>query len=936
MKGTNSPVYQFGLKLILIFCLWVKVLVLSADTFTFRNISSVDGLPDLTVSTIYKDSKGYLWLGTATSVERFDGVRFKHFPVYGNNEKLKWVNVITETGGNQLWVGTETGLWRVGVEKLEPVYRDSIQGIVREILSDEKGNLYIGSGDGVWIRKADEKLERVILDERTLSPDNAVVAMCREKKGALWVFTKREMYWVSSDRKQKKHYPNPLMNDKEPCTYRGVVSIGDKLYIATLGKGLFCFDKQSETFSSFVDVGCNLINKLSTDGKDLLYLSTDGEGVAFVSVKQKKVVRTFRNDPSHGESLHSNSVYSLLLDRDGWLWVGFYQQGLDVTNYNSGAFSVYDYPPYFDSRNLSIRSICISGKEKLIGTRSGGYYVDEARGRYRFFAKPEIRSNLIMCCEKFGDEYYIGTYGGGLYKFHPETMTLSDFVPSEGEGPFSNDNISCMAEDSERHIWFCTSSGLYCYDKQGKQLKHYTTENSSLPSNSVFYILFDSSGKAWICTNNGLAIWEPSDGRIRTDVFPEGFIHKQRISSIHEDSEQQLYFVPDKGELFVSDLQMTSFRYWSPSSLLFEKNLSFVVEDKDKWLWIGTNDGLYRYDKKEVFIPYSFADGVPNPIFFTCIPEIDEQGVIWFGNSKGLISLRKDWRMRENKNTYRVGISGVLLEGEEQDKALEETFPGQYRVALSCWRRHLTLLFSDLTYTDVPHTFYEYQWDDNGEWQRLEGKSELVFYDLLPGSYKLKIRRMGEPDSASVLTVDISMPMGYRLLFGGIALMLLVLAAIGYYLVKIRQRATAAETGVGKLLAEDEELEEEKKEKHISLTQEECEQLLVKVRSCMEIQKLYINPDLKIGQLSDKTGVSVYLLSYLFNHYLNSSYYDFVNSYRIEEFNRLLEKGEHTQYTLQALIEKCGFSSRTSFFRYFKKVNGMSPGEYIRKFDERK
>lgn len=936
MKGTNSPVYQFGLKLILIFCLWVKVLVLPADTFIFRNISSVDGLPDLTVSTIYKDSKGYLWLGTATSVERFDGVRFKHYPVYGNNEKLKWVNVITETGGNQLWVGTETGLWRVGVEKLEPVYRDSIQGIVREILSDEKGNLYIGSGDGVWIRKADEKLERVILDERTLSPDNAVVAMCREKKGALWVFTKREMYWVSSDRKQKKHYPNPLMNDKEPCTYRGVVSIGDKLYIATLGKGLFCFDKQSETFSSFVDVGCNLINKLSTDGKDLLYLSTDGEGVAFVSVKQKKVVRTFRNDPSHGESLHSNSVYSLLLDRDGWLWVGFYQQGLDVTNYNSGAFSVYDYPPYFDSRNLSIRSICISGKEKLIGTRSGGYYVDEARGRYRFFAKPEIRSSLILCCEKFGDEYYIGTYGGGLYKFHPETMTLSDFVPSEGEGPFSNDNISCMAEDSERHIWFCTSSGLYCYDKQGRQLKHYTTENSSLPSNSVFYILFDSSGKAWICTNNGLAIWEPSDGRIRTDVFPEGFIHKQRISSIYEDSEQQLYFVPDKGELFVSDLQMTSFRYWSPSSLLFEKNLSFVVEDKDKWLWIGTNDGLYRYDKKEVFIPYSFADGVPNPIFFTCIPEIDEQGVIWFGNSKGLISLRKDWRMRENKNTYRVGISGVLLEGEEQDKALEETFPGQYRVALSCWRRHLTLLFSDLTYTDVPHTFYEYQWDDNGEWQRLEGKSELVFYDLLPGSYKLKIRRMGEPDSASVLTVDISMPMGYRLLFGGIALMLLVLAAIGYYLVKIRQRATAAETGVGKLLAEDEELEEEKKEKHISLTQEECEQLLVKVRSCMEIQKLYINPDLKIGQLSDKTGVSVYLLSYLFNHYLNSSYYDFVNSYRIEEFNRLLEKGEHTQYTLQALIEKCGFSSRTSFFRYFKKVNGMSPGEYIRKFDERK
>lgn len=445
-------------------------------------------------------------------------------------------------------------------------------------------------------------------------------------------------------------------------------------------------------------------------------------------------------------------------------------------------------------------------------------------------------------------------------------------------------------------------------------------------------MLFDSSGKAWICTNNGLAIWEPSDGRIRTDVFPEGFIHQQRISSVYEDSDHQLYFVPDKGELFVSDLQMTHFRYWSPSSLLFGRSLSFVVEDKDKWLWIGTNDGLYRYDKKEIFIPYSFADGVPDPNFLACIPEIDEDGVIWFGNSKGLISLRRDWRMRENKNTYRIGISGILMEGEEQRNVLQEKFPGQYQVTLSCWRRHLALLFSDLTYTDEPHTFYEYQWEDDEDWQRLEGKSELVFYSLLPGTYKLKIRRMGEPDSMSVLMLDITMPIGYRLLFGGIVLLLLIVGVAGYYWIKTGQMKWVAR--VGKTLSED-GLEKGRKEKYVSLTQEECEQLLERVRNCMKIQRLYINPDLKIGQLSEKSGISVYLLSYLFNHYLNSSYYDFVNSFRIEEFNRLLENGEHLQYTLQALIEKCGFSSRTSFFRYFKKVNGISPGEYIRKFDDR-
>ena len=62
---------------------------------------------------------------------------------------------------------------------------------------------------------------------------------------------------------------------------------------------------------------------------------------------------------------------------------------------------------------------------------------------------------------------------------------------------------------------------------------------------SIYFLIL--VGRLWICTNNGLAIWEPSGKRIRTDVFPEGFIHKQRISSVYEDSGHQLYFIPDKG-----------------------------------------------------------------------------------------------------------------------------------------------------------------------------------------------------------------------------------------------------------------------------------------------------------------------------------------------------------------------------------------------------
>ena len=98
----------------------------------------------------------------------------------------------------------------------------------------------------------------------------------------------------------------------------------------------------------------------------------------------------------------------------------------------------------------------------------------------------------------------------------------------------------------------------------------------------------------------------------------------------------------------------------------------------------------------------------------------------------------------------------------------------------------------------------------------------------------------------------------------------------------------------------------------------------------MRENKPYTNPDLKIADLASIMGVSSNTLSYLFNQYLKQNYYNYINDYRIAEFKRLVSKGEHAKYTLNALMESCGFSSRTSFFRYFKKANGITPAEYIK------
>ena len=84
------------------------------------------------------------------------------------------------------------------------------------------------------------------------------------------------------------------------------------------------------------------------------------------------------------------------------------------------------------------------------------------------------------------------------------------------------------------------------------------------------------------------------------------FIRK-KIRVIYEDSNHDLYFFPDKGSLFISDLSMTIFRRLQPGTPLDGNDGMFIVEDREKWLWLGTNNGLFRYDKKDHFIPYNFC-----------------------------------------------------------------------------------------------------------------------------------------------------------------------------------------------------------------------------------------------------------------------------------------------------------------------------------------
>jgi AraC-like DNA-binding protein len=106
---------------------------------------------------------------------------------------------------------------------------------------------------------------------------------------------------------------------------------------------------------------------------------------------------------------------------------------------------------------------------------------------------------------------------------------------------------------------------------------------------------------------------------------------------------------------------------------------------------------------------------------------------------------------------------------------------------------------------------------------------------------------------------------------------------------------------------------------------EELKALLPRLEQLMQTEKLYLNPNLSLGDLAEALSTKPYLLTQLLNRVLQKSFNDFVNQYRVEETIRLINDPNYAHYNLMAIALESGFNSKATFNRIIKKFTGKSP-----------
>lgn len=115
-----------------------------------------------------------------------------------------------------------------------------------------------------------------------------------------------------------------------------------------------------------------------------------------------------------------------------------------------------------------------------------------------------------------------------------------------------------------------------------------------------------------------------------------------------------------------------------------------------------------------------------------------------------------------------------------------------------------------------------------------------------------------------------------------------------------------------------------------TLDKEEANSLKFDLEKCMQEKKPYTDPELSLSKLAQSIQTTDKKLSILLNQNMNTSFYDYLNTFRINDFKEGFKNGKLDDLSITGLATQCGFKSKSSFYRAFKKETGMTPTAYFK------
>ena len=503
------------------------------------------------VTSIVITEKGEVWLCTTDGyVQRLKpGTRkFENYSLFDHSEPAisQWTEKIYDTGKGYFLIGTSNQGVKVFDSK-RLTYKDILTRnadhtwiYARDFVDKGNDEYWIGTESGLFIYNVktggSTNLRNQINDPYSLS-DNSVYTLTRDKEGGIWA-----------------------------GTYFG---------------GVNYYPKQLTTFTKFFPQGSNnslsgyAVREICADKNGNLWIGTEDGGLNMFN-PQTGLFKNFKPSGTKTSISHSNIHGLMAVDNE--LWVGTFEQGLDVFDINTYQV-IRRYRAGFAPNQLKSNFI-----ESILRTRSGDILVGSSVGLYRY---NKATDDFTLLNEVPGNYHYsalfedkqgtiwAATLRDGLYYFNPGSKTSGGYKNDQNDKrSLASNDINSIYQDSKDNLWIATENGLCLFNKKEQDFVRFSSKDG-FPS-SVFYgVLEDRNQHLWISTSRGLVCYDPVKKIVRTYTKSNGLLNNQfNYKSSFLDKDGRMYFGSVQGMIsfrpgsfrqneFISPVYITGFQIYN-------------------------------------------------------------------------------------------------------------------------------------------------------------------------------------------------------------------------------------------------------------------------------------------------------------------------------------------------------------------------------------
>lgn len=751
----------------------------------WKNVK-VDG-KKIAVFSVFRDSRGLMWLGTNSGLYFYDGVTVH---AVGQNDLFGMqIYSIIERDGH-LYLGSNNGLLDYDCKTGETTHVNTLlpKEIRSLLLYDNQ--LWVGSLYGIYLLNLSDGS---VKDYSTGLPHKSVYSILRDSRGILYAGTYNGLArWnstvdgfckVSTDfenREQKNLFVNCLLESPDHTS----------IYIGSEGS-LYEYTPSNDSWKSIKALEDKNIKSLSYGHNGHILIGTDNGVIDW----NGDTLRQYRHDSRHELSLSDNEIWCIYADKDDNIWAG-HERGFSIAS-NSATISTIKlsslahtgegneiYVIYRDSGN----NLWFGGTNGAIKLSAGN-----AHKWYRHTDSPKSLShNRIRAIDEDSDHNIWLSTDGGLNRFNPSADGFDVFHIVDQNGEHNSNWVYSFEEDGDNYWTGSFLSGLHRVKKSrfsgngGTIVSDYslnadsrssTADSLTLVNDLVNDMITDAEGNLWILLfrDNILTKYSPSSGTLeKYDIFA---LTGGYPTHICRDAVGRIWCAHNGGAI-VFDSKGTSRTVTFPRTNSDETILA--VGKVGNGIWVSTQSNVWSIDGDTFAatllpIPQKsytavYEDTVSQKVLLGGIDEILEVAHGELGNSADFKAIKL---VLYNRGKGNLDLSDL----DAASKGISIPYGGD-----------ITMIVSTLDYSpESPQRFMyklaESPSDTIDGWIVMpEGANTISLSDLRMGDYQILVKTVGSPIAPTSIPLKVKAPFA----LSPIAICLYILIALGTVLAIIQ------------------------------------------------------------------------------------------------------------------------------------------------------